>query len=151
MLPDDVYRSKLHTAIEGLRYWIPSVSDVARTVEEESGDFWRLSVVPHTGGACPFELLLEHGQRYGLVIDGSAFEGLPAGTLAGMTDLVDAIAAGRVVRSTWVRAKTAQRVATRLTIDMGRGRIWSEALGNEPEDGSDDFLRTNRHYLPYRR
>ncbi|MDX2307680.1 MAG: hypothetical protein NW216_05530 [Hyphomicrobium sp.] len=151
MLPDDIYRSKLTTAVESLRYWIPSISDVAKADEDQSDAHWRIAVAPHVHGACPFEVVLKSGQRYAVVLDGVAFDDLPAGDLAGVTALADAIAAGRVVRSSWTTAKTGTPIATRLTVDLGKGRRWTETQGAVPDPSDDDYVRTDRHYLPYRR
>ena len=58
MLPDDVFRARLQATITALQYWAPSIADAARLHESETGDYWKITVMPEVASACPFELTL---------------------------------------------------------------------------------------------
>lgn len=151
MLSDDVYRSRLRSTIECLRYWVPSISDVAHVEEESAPGFWRLAITPHTSGACPFEILLLSDQRYAVQLDGIAFEDLKVEALDDFVPLVDGISAGRVLCSRWTSASTARPLAVRMTVDLGRGRAWSGMTGPAETLAAEGVIEEKRFYLPYRR
>jgi hypothetical protein len=53
MQPQHAIRSRVEATVESLRYWVPTIADVARAVESEAPGYWRLSLVPEVEGACP--------------------------------------------------------------------------------------------------
>ena len=152
MLPDDVYRSRLEAAIAGLRYWIPTVSDVARVAEHTGDGYWKLSLVPHAAGACPFEFVLRNDQKHDVVIAGEVFEDLPTPSLEVFTHLADAIAQGRVVQCHWRSAATDIESAVETIVMLADGREWSRAryLTRMVDDNPDGFIATEHHFAPYR-
>lgn len=152
MLPDDVYRSRLEAAIAGLRYWIPTVADVARATESEGPGYWKLSVVPDTDEACPFELVLRHDQKHDLVIGSETFEDLPTPNLEAFAPLAQAISDGRVVRCCWRSAMTDIESAVETIVTLADGREWSRVryVTHLVDDNPDGFIATEHCYVPYR-
>lgn len=153
MLPDDVYRSRLEAAIAGLRYWLPTVSDVATVTEAEGSGFWKMSVTPKAANACPFELVLRADQRHDLVIAGETFEDLPTKSLDIFVPLVEAIAEGRVVRCHWKSGATGAETAVETIVTLSDGREWSSARMLTPlaSDNPDGVIAAARHFVPYHR
>lgn len=153
MLPDDVYRSRQEAAIAGLRYWAPTVSDVASISESEGNGFWKISVTPDAANACPFELVLRSDQRHDLVIAGETFEDLPTKSLDVFVPLADAISQGRVVQCHWQSAATGAATAIETIVTLPDGREWSSArmLTRLASDNPDGVVAVTRHFVPYRR
>lgn len=153
MLPDDVYRSRLQATIEGLRYWIPTVADVAHVSEREGDRFWKMSVTPAAANACPFELVLRTDQCHDLVIGGETFEDLPTKSLDAFVPLVEAIAEGRVMQCHWTSAATGTQTAVETIVTLSDGREWSSARMLTPlaSDNPDAVIASARHFVPYRR
>lgn len=153
MLPDDVYRSRLQAAIAGLRYWIPTVTDVAHVSESEGDGFWKMTAAPDAPNACPFELVLRADQRHDLVIAGETFEDLPTKSLDIFVPLVEAIAEGRVVQCHWKSAATDAKTAVETIVTLPDGREWSSArmLTRLASDNPDGVIADARHFVPYHR
>lgn len=153
MLPDDVYRSRLQAAIEGLRYWIPTVSDVANVAEREGEGYWKIQVTPAAANACPFELVLRTDQRHDLVIGGETFEDLPTRSLDVFVPLAEAIAEGRVMQCRWLSAATGAQTAIETIVTLSDGREWSSARMLTPlaSDHPDAVIAKARHFVPYHR
>ncbi len=152
MLPDDVYRSRLEAAIAGLRYWIPTVSDVAHATLDAGSGFWKLAVLPHAAGACPFELVLRQDQKHDIIIGGEAFEDLPTPNLEVFPQLADAIAEGHVVQCAWRSAVTGVESAVETIVTLADGREWSRCrfLTHMVDDHPDGFIATEHCFVPYR-
>jgi hypothetical protein len=151
MISDDVYRSRLQAAIAALKYWVPEIKDVATVTEETALEYWKVVVVPHTAGACPFELMLRTDQKHDLIIAGELYEDLPTGDLDSFVPLVEAIAAGRVIR----RREFASATRTSLSVEtiiMPDGRPpWRQKRTLAAAGAEDEFETSDRHFLPYRR
>lgn len=146
MTPDDVYRQTLQGTIEGLRYWVPAVADVAHVAEGGGEEFWHLQISPKTPGGCPFELLLRQNQFYDIVLAGETYEYLAVEALGIFLPLAEAIVEGRVVLRQWFSRQTGALVHKQSRITLGDGAIWQE--GGEPPPGCE---RRDHHFLPYRR
>lgn len=153
MLPDDVYRSRLEATIAALRYWAPTVADVAEVAEAEGSGFWKMTVAPRAANACPFELVLRADQRHDLVIAGETFEDLPTKSLDVFVPLVEAIAEGRVVQCRWQSAATDAETAVETIVTLPDGREWSSArmLTSLARDNPDGVIAASRHFVPYHR
>lgn len=147
MTPDDAYRQTLHGTIEGLRYWVPSIADVAHVAEGGGDGFWHIEVSPRTPGGCAFELLLRADQQhYDIVLDSETYEYLPVESLNLFLSLTQAIVEGRVIQRRWYSRRTGELVWKQSRILLPDGLIWQE--GGEPPGGSE---RRDHHFLPYRR
>ncbi len=116
MYSDDVYRSRLEVTIASLRYWLPSIGDAATVGEDETADYWKVWVKPHTATACPFELMLRADQHYDIVIGNEAFEDCPIESLDMFQPLAAGIAEGNVMHRHWVSAATHLPVAVETTV-----------------------------------
>lgn len=146
MMQDDVYRHTLQGTIEGLRYWVPSIADVAHVAEGGGPDYWHLSVSPKSPGGCPFEMLLRHDQHYDMVLAGQSYEFLPVPSLAIFLPLAQAIVDGRVIQRRWMSTQTGVLRAVETLIDLDSAGQWRE--GVLPGDGCES---RDHHFLPYRR
>jgi hypothetical protein len=154
MLPDDVFRSRLQSTIMALCYWAPSIADAAHIEEAETGNYWKIKVVPTLQQACPFELILHFDQRYDLAVADESYEGLPIESFDIFVPFVEAIANGSIVQRRWVSRLTGLERSVETLVTLPGGGIWREARG-EPhlmptleDDGTE--LR-ERRFLPYRR
>lgn len=146
MIADDAYRHGLQGIVEGLRYWVPAIADVAHIAEDGGADFWHLNITSRMPGGCPFEMLLRHDQTYDMVIAGETYEYLPVPSLAMFLPMAEAIIDGRVVQRHWISRQTGARHAIETLVFLSDGSTWCE--GNKP-DGSCE--NRDRHFLPYRR
>jgi hypothetical protein len=152
MLSDDVYRSRLLATIESLRYFVPSVADVAQSEEQSDTSYWKLSLTPHTAGACPIELILHSSQRYDVMIAAEAYEDREIASLDMFVPLVEAITAGRIVERSWFQLTTGAKTARETLVSMGNGKVWQDGSGLGSVRGHEDTVRCeDRHFLPYRR
>ncbi len=154
MLPDDVFRARLQTTITALKYWAPSIADAARIEETESGNYWKITVVPRLANACPFELILHFDQRYDLAIGEEAYEGLPIESFDLFLSFVEAVAAGNVVQRHWVSRLTGLERSVETIVTLAGGGIWHEARGDArglPSLEDDGTELRERRFLPYQR
>ena len=152
MLSDDVFRSRLQAIVESLRYFVPSIADVARSEETSAVDFWKLSLAPHTSGACPVELILHGTQRYDVMIAGEAYEDREISSLELFVPLLEAITGGLVVERTWFSLATGATVARETMVTLAKGKLWQDGSGLSAIRGHEEkFRRDDRHFLPYRR
>ena len=152
MLSDDVFRSRLLATIESLRYFVPSVADVARSEENSGQGFWKVTMTPHTLGACPIELMLHGTQRYDMMIAGETYEDREISTLDLFIPLMEAISEGRVVERTWISLTTGAKVGRETIVTLGNGTRWQDGSGLHAVHGQEENLRwEDRHFLPYRR
>lgn len=146
MMQDDVYRHTLQGTIEELRYWVPSIADVARVAEGGGPEYWHLDVSPKSPGGCPFEMLLRHDQHYDLVLAGQNYEFLPVPSLAVFLPLAQAVVDGRIIQRHWISTQTGVLRSIETLIDLGSSGCWRE--GGRAGEGCE---RRDLHFLPYRR
>ncbi|MEQ1576779.1 MAG: hypothetical protein ABL894_03925 [Hyphomicrobium sp.] len=152
MLSDDVFRSRLLATIESLRYFVPSVADVARSEENSSSGFWKVSMTPLTHGACPVELILHGTQRYDVMIGSETYEDREITSLELFVPLMEAISAGLVLERTWFSLSTGAKIGRETIVTLPKGSIWQDGSGMKGVCGQEDKLRReDRHFLPYRR
>lgn len=152
MLSDDVFRSRLLATIESLRYFVPSVADVAQHEEQSAQGFWKLSMTPLTPGACPVELILHETQRYDVMIASETYEDREIASLDIFVPLMEAITSGRLIERSWFSLQTGTQVARETLITLPKGALWTD--GSKPPDvegRNQDFRFEDRHFLPYRR
>jgi hypothetical protein len=154
MLPDDVFRSRLHSTITALRYWAPSIADAAHIEEAETGYYWKIIVTPALAQACPFELILHFDQRYDLAIGEETYEALPIETFDVFLPFVEAVAGGRVVQRHWISRLTGMERSVETLVTLPGGGIWREGRGEDhlmPSLDDDGTELRERRFLPYRR
>jgi hypothetical protein len=145
--PDEAYTFHLQGTIEGLRYWVPSIIDVAHVAEESGIGYWHLQVAPRSPGACPFEILLRDSCVFDAVLAGEAYEGRPVVALSVFLPLVEAIIGGRVIQRRWYSTQTGAQRSVETIVNLADGSIWRD--GQSAADGSSESH--DRHFLPYRR
>jgi hypothetical protein len=152
MLSDDVFRSRLLATIESLRYFVPSVADVAHSEEQGDSSYWKVSIIPNTAGACPVELILHSTQRYDVMIADEAYEDREIISLDHFLPLLEAISDGHVIERTWYSLTTGAKIARETLVTLTKGAPWQDASGLDAVRGQEDALRReDRHFLPYRR
>lgn len=146
MIPDDVYQQDFENIVAQMRYWAPSVADVAK-VEEEEGPGYRIfkfsSAYP---GGCPFEFVIRQDQHYDLRVAAQHYLDQPARNLMRFHSLSEAIVEGRVSQLYWHSIKTGVLRGIQTQVRLADGSIWREGMP-EPEECES---RT-RTFLPYRR
>jgi hypothetical protein len=151
MLSDDVFRSRLLATIESLRYFVPSVADVAQSEEQGDSSYWKLSILPNTDGACPVELILHSTQRYDVMIADEAYEDREIISLDHFLPLLEAISEGHVKERTYYSLATGAKLA-RTTFVRYRFGVWQAGSGPDGIQVENESVRwEDRHYLPYRR
>jgi hypothetical protein len=154
MLPDDAIRSRLQATVESLRYWVPTIADVARVAERERPDAWTFIIGPNIASACPVDVTLHSGQQFDLVIAGEAYEGRTAASFDLILPLLEAVTEGRVVQRHWVSLATGAPRAIETIVTLGDGSIWRDGRTIEAVAGvipREATERHDRHFLPYRR
>jgi hypothetical protein len=154
MLPDDLFRSRLQTTITALEYWAPSIADSARVEENETGNYWKLSVAPKLANACPLELILHFDQRYDVAVGGESYESLPIESFDIFMPFVEAVADGRVVQRRWVSRLTGLERSVETLVTLSGGGIWRETRGTStplPPLDDDGTELKEKSFLPYRR
>jgi hypothetical protein len=150
MLSDDVFRARLQATVEGLRYYVPSIADVAHCEEYSDHGFWKLAVQPFTAGACPVELILHATQRYDILAGSESFEDCQIVSLDHFLPILDAVAEGRVKQLTYFSIATGSEIARETQIACSFGS-WRDGSGDLAALARDGVRVETRHFLPYRR
>lgn len=162
MLSEDVYRSRLQTTIASLKYWVPTIIDVANVNETETDEFWKLNVSPKVAGACPFEILLRSDQHYDMLVAGEAYESLPMESFDLFLKLAQAICDGNVVQRLSHSTATGKPTGIATIVRLPGGEEWQHGrrFNEDAADDGDaenqfadheDEVHMNRFFLPYRR
>lgn len=136
----------VEATIEQIRYWVPTISDVARTVEARDGESWLLSLEPHLSTACPVAIALRQSGRFDISLAGETYEDCALDTLDQLVVLLERIVDGGVIQRKWVSAATGAPQGIETHIRLGPGLVWSN--GPKPDGGAEC---RDRHFLPYRR
>ncbi|MGE0023494.1 MAG: hypothetical protein AB7S70_07680 [Hyphomicrobium sp.] len=145
--PSDALRApSVEATIEQIRYWVPTISDVARTVEARDGESWLLSIEPHLAAACPVAIALSQSGRFDISIAGETYDDCALGSLDQLVHLLERISDGHVIQRRWVSAATGTMRGVETIVVLGAGAEWRD--GQEADGGSE---RRDRHFLPYRR
>lgn len=138
--------SSVQATIEQLRYWAPSIKDVAR-VDEYSGDgHWSLVITPHVASACPVAITLKDSGRFDLALAGETYLDRSLGGLDQIVTLLERIIEGAVVQRHWTSTATGTPQCVETVVALDPDLIWRD--GPEPDGGAE---RRDRHFLPYRR
>jgi hypothetical protein len=136
----------VQATIEQLRYWVPSIKDVAQVVESGHEGHWTLAISPQVSAACPVAITLKDTGCFDLVVAGEAYPDRRLGTLDQLVTLLERIIEGAVVQRRWVSASTGVHRGVETIVALGPDLVWRG--GPEPDGGSE---RHDRHFLPYRR
>lgn len=154
MLSDDVFRDSLERTLIKLEKWADTLTDCAAVDVAAGRHYWRLSVAPFIGGACPFELLIKSDQTFSLRLDRETYEDNPVDTFEFFLQLVNAVRAGRVERIETLESATWSLVAIETRVDLGPGRDWIGRRQIAPRTERSSDLREERRttrFLPFRR
>lgn len=144
--PEGFRGPSVEATIEQIRYWVPTIADVARTLEARDGDSWLLSLEPHLAAACPVAIALRQSGRFDISIAGETYEDRALAGLGQLVLLLERITDGHVVQRRWVSTSTGVAQGVETMVRLGDGLIWRN--GPEPDGGAE---RRDRHFLPYRR
>ena len=145
-LRDDYRPSAFDATIAEVRYWAPTITDVARVTEQDEGDGWTISILPHASGACPVAVTLKPTGRLDLVIAGERYEDVVLNSPNQVVPLLERIVGGDVVQRRWVSRATGAHLGVETLVRLGDGLLLSD--GPPPAGGAE---RRDRHFLPYRR
>jgi hypothetical protein len=150
MLPDDTYRTNYLTTIRTLELWLATQQAVADIEVARADGSWRTRVTPHAANACPFELALRTDQHYDLSIGSEIYEDQPIDSLGLFPNLLEAIAAGRVINRRLASTATGTVQAIETIINPGDGIEWSgrRTFTKAP---AADVVVFDRHYVAYSR
>lgn len=151
MLPEDDYRHGLQATIEGLRYWVPSVSDLARIDERQHDAHWHLQVRPHIAGACTWELVLRDRPRFDTTFAAQSYTERPVTQLSLFLALAQAVVDGRVVERRWVSTQTGSIRAVETLVHLPSGETWHSGGPDAAATPLFGCESHDRHFLPYRR
>ena len=144
--PEGIRGPSVEATIEQIRYWVPTVADVARAVEARESDSWLLSIEPHLATACPVAVVLRQNGRFDISIAGETYEDCTLESLDRLVVMLERITDGHVIQRRWISASTGTPQSVETLVSLGQDAIWrggSEANG--------DAERRDRHFLPYRR
>lgn len=152
-LPDDVFRKQLRAAREQLKTWAASVEDFAQIDESETETFWRLSAIPRAAHACPFELIAYDDQHFDFLAGAEAYERQPLTDVKLLSELVEAIADGRIVTRVHASRNTGARRSVETVITLESAGEWRGERLNAPLAAAiraEDCEAHDQRYVPYR-
>jgi hypothetical protein len=144
--PEGFRGPSVEATIEQIRYWVPTISDVARALEARDGESWLLSLEPHLATACPVAIALKQSGRFDISLAGETYEDRALETLDQLVLLLERIVDGDVIQRNWVSAITGVPQGIETHVPLGAGLVWRN--GAEPDGGAEC---RDRHFLPYRR
>ncbi|HEX2841919.1 hypothetical protein [Hyphomicrobium sp.] len=146
MTPDGYRPPSVEATIEQIRYWVPTITDVARVYEGKDDEGWLLSIEPHIDAACPVAISLKDGGRFDISIAGEHYDDRILEDLDRIVLLLERITDGKVIQRRWVSTATGAYRGMETIVTLGPGMIWRDGL--EPDGGAE---HRDRHFLPYRR
>lgn len=144
--PQGFHPSAVQAAIEQLRYWVPTIKDVARVFEGRDEESFLLSIEPKVAAACPVAIAIRDNGRFDIAIAGETYEDRILSTLDQIVLLLERIADGHVIQRRWISLATGVPQSVETIVALGSGDVWRE--GRAPDGGAE---RHDRHFLPYRR
>ncbi|HRO48968.1 MAG TPA: hypothetical protein PLW75_02405 [Hyphomicrobium sp.] len=139
--------SSLQATLAQLRYWMPTIADVAHIWESEGGGTWCFSLKPRAGGACSVSVMLRESGLFDLTIAGKTYEDCVLDQFDHLLPLIERITDGHVLQRHWASRATGQPLGIETIVSLGQGRVWR---GGPILPDGDAFAR-DRHFLPYRR
>lgn len=138
--------SLVQATIEEIRYWVPTIKDVARVFEGSDDESWLLSIEPEIGAACPVAIALKENGRFDISIAGETYDDRVLATLDQLVLMLERIADGHVIQRRWVSSATGAHQGIETLVTLGAGLVWR---GGSEADAR--LERHDRHFLPYRR
>lgn len=139
--------SSVQATIAQLRYWLPTIADVAHITEGASGEGWQFAIRPRTDGGCPVAVAVSETGQLDFTIAGETYEGRTLDTLDQLLPLVERITEGHVVQRRWTSRATGGFRGIETIVVLGPGRVWRDGM-TAPEAGAESH---DHHFLPYRR
>lgn len=144
--PQAFHPSAVQAAIEQIRYWVPTIKDVANVFEGKDDVAWLLSIEPKVSAACPVAIAVKPDGRFDISIAGETYENRVPATLDQIVQLLERICEGRVVQRQWMSTATGAARSTETLVTLASG-LWQ--AGATPDE--EICERRDRHFLPYRR
>lgn len=151
---DSAGHARVQEAIAALRYWVPSIADVAHVEESENADGWRLRLRPQLPGTSPFELVLRSDQTFDLKIAGEHYEGQTVPSLDILVPLAEAISAAHVIQRCSFTLATGALCLVETVVRLGNGSVWTGSRRIPPiadVTPPDGIECKELCFLPYRR
>jgi hypothetical protein len=139
-------QQSIELTIEQLRYWIPSIKDVARVYEGMEGQSWLLSIDPYVRAGCAVAVEIKDSGVFDIAIGGETYEDLALLSSDDIVLLLDRISAGHVIQRRWFSPATGALQCVETLVELGQGATWRG--GPPPLDGGE---QRDRHFLAYRR
>jgi len=152
MYSDDVYRAKLRATIADLQQAVAPLAPFTAIDVDLSGQGARFTLIPHTRGACPVELMVRADQHYDIALGQAIFEDCRVEQLDVFKPLILAVADGHIVRRHHISAQTGVEMGFETIVTMPSAQPWRKVHGGEVwlGRGGEVFMRDQR-FLPYRR
>ena len=144
--PEGLHAPSVEATIEQLRYWVPTITDVARALEARDDASWFLSIEPHLEAACPVAIALKQTGRFDISVAGETYDDRALASLGQLVLLLERITDGQVIQRRWVSSATGADQGIETIVRLGQGAVWRG--GREPDGGAE---HRDRHFLPYRR
>ena len=139
--------SSLPATLAQLRYWMPTIADVAHIWESEGGGTWCFSLKPRADGACPVSVMLRESGLFDLTIAGKTYEDCALEQFDHLLPLIERITEGHVLQRHWASRATGALRGIETIVSLRNGRVWR---GGPIAPDEDAFAR-DHHFLPYRR
>jgi hypothetical protein len=139
--------SLVQATIEEIRYWVPTIKDVARVFEGNDDESWLLSIEPNIRSACPVAIALKQNGRFDISIAGETYDDRVLQTLDQIVLMLERIADGHVIQRRWMSSATGVHQSIETIVALAPGLDWRGG----PEPVAQVVERHDRHFLPYRR
>ncbi len=152
MLPDDSFRQQLQHVIAALEVWAKEMEPWAAIELGNVNGAWRISAVPYTETACPFEIIMRADQSFDMTVDDQTYEDLPLDALTDIPQIVRAISDGRILIRRWESWTTGleYRVETIVDLPGAEGRFVRRNPDAPPAEDAE-LMSTPVAFAPYRR
>lgn len=139
--------SSVQATVAQLRYWLPTIADVAQVSETEEAEGWRFSLVPRTTGGCPVAVRVQESGLVDLTVASETYEGRALDKLDQLLPLVERITEGAVIQRRWASRITGGFLGIETIVQLEPGRAWRDGLTSPSADAESH----DHHFLPYRR
>jgi hypothetical protein len=154
MLSNDQFATTLQTTAARLTEWAKALGACAAVDLEAAPAYWRLALAPRAKGACPVEVIVHRAtQTLDLQVGPESFEALPAGDLADLTGLLQAVVDGGVTHRRLETAAGGVPVHVETEIAARGGLHWHRrrTLPGRGRFADQPLVARATHWLPYRR
>jgi hypothetical protein len=137
-----------------VRYWAPTIADVARVADSEMSSGWTVSITPMVERACPLALTLRMNRLLDLALAGETYTNRTIASLDYVLPLCEAVTEGRVIQRRWISVATGADCAIETIVALADGTVWHDGRTIDAVAAavSPELIeRRDRHFLPYRR